>query len=447
MQQRPASANWRAWIPRHARVLAASLLFGSLAAPVRAQVAYENEPINYLTAPVTDPVAQLQRAIDAGQAQLTYDDRHGYLESALKSLNSSPASQVLVFSKTSFQRQRISPKTPRSLYFNDDVYIGWVQGGEVLEGASVDRDLGTIFYTLEQEPKDKPKFVRDRGDCLSCHASSNTRNVPGLLVRSVYSSPSGLPHFGAGTFRTNHSSPLKERWGGWYVTGTHGTQRHLGNVVSQDSEHPDQLDLEAGANLTDLTSRCDVSPYLRGHSDIVALMVLEHQVDLHDLITTANYEARLALRDAAVLNKMLNQPADTISPSIHRRLESAGDKVLKYMLFVDEAPLTDRIRGTSGFAEEFAARGPCDQQGRSLRQFDLQQRLFKYPCSYLIYSASFDALPPQVKQHIYRRLQEILTGQDTSQDFAQLSAADRQAILEILRATKPDLAGYWKSQP
>ncbi|MCY2994590.1 MAG: hypothetical protein NTY19_43005 [Planctomycetota bacterium] len=447
MQQRHSFALWRAWIRRPVGVLAAGLLFGSLSAPACAQVAYENEPINYLTAPVTDPVARLQRAIDAGQAQLTYDDRHGYLESVLNSLNISPASQVLVFSKTSFQRQRISPKTPRSLYFNDDVYIGWVQGGEVLEGASVDRDLGTIFYTLEQEPKGKPKFVRDRGDCLSCHASANTRNVPGLLVRSVYSSPSGLPHFGAGTFRTNHSSPLKERWGGWYVTGTHGTQRHLGNVVSQDSEHPDQLDLEAGANLTDLTSRCDVSPYLRGHSDIVALMVLEHQVDLHDLITTANYEARLALRDAAVLNKMLNQPADTISPSIHRRLESAGDKVLKYLLFVDEAPLTDRIWGTSGFAEEFAARGPCDQQGRSLRQFDLQRRLFKYPCSYLIYSASFDALPPQVKQHIYRRLQEILTGQDADKDFAHLSAADRQAILEILRATKPDLAGYWKSHP
>ena len=206
MQQRPSSANWQVWIPRSVGVLAAGLLFGSLPAPARAQVAYENEPINYLTAPVTDPVARLQRAINADQVQLTYDDRHGYLESVLKSLDISPTSQVLVFSKTSFQRQRISPKTPRSLYFNDDVYIGWVQGGEVLEGASVDRDLGTIFYTLEQEPKGKPKFVRDRGDCLSCHASANTRNVPGLLVRSVYSSPSGLPHFGAGTFRTDRKS-------------------------------------------------------------------------------------------------------------------------------------------------------------------------------------------------------------------------------------------------
>jgi hypothetical protein len=281
--------------------------------------------------------------------------------------------------------------------------------------------------------------VRDRGDCLSCHASANTRYVPGLLVRSVYPSPSGLPHFGAGTFRTNHSSPLKERWGGWYVTGTHGAQRHMGNVVSRNQDQPDQLDVEAGANVTDLAGRTDTAPYLSPHSDLVALLVLEHQVDLHDLFTTANYEARLALRDAAVLNKMLNQPEDTLSSSIQRRLESAGDKVLKYMLFADEMPLTARMQGTSRFTEYFASLGPRDKQGRSLRQFDLQRRLFKYPCSYLIYSASFDALPKQVKDHLRRRLHEILTGQDTHRDFAHLSADDRQAILEILRDTKPEM--------
>ena len=174
-------------------------------------------------------------------------------------------------------------------------------------------------------------------------------------------------------------------------------------------------------------------------------MTLEHQVDLHDLLTTANYEGRLALRDAAVLNKMLNQPEETLSPSIVRRLESAGDKVLKYLLFVDETPLTDRIQGTSGFAEAFAKRGPFDHQGRSLRQFDLQRRLFQYPCSYLIYSAQFAALPRQVREHIYRRLHEILTGRDTSQEFSHLSAGDRQAILEILQDTHRELAEYWRS--
>lgn len=408
-----------------------------------AQVSYENEPINYLTAPVHDPVAKLQQTLDAGQVTLAYDEPHGYLPAVLQQLQISPRSQMLVFSKTSFQRQRISARTPRALYFNDDVYIGWVQGGEVLEVAAVDPQQGTIFYTLEQVRQERPKFVRDRGDCLSCHASSNTRNVPGLLVRSVYPSPSGLPHFGAGTFRINHSNPLRERWGGWYVTGTHGTQRHLGNVVARDREHPDQMDVEAGANVTDLSGRVDTAPYLGRHSDIVALLVLEHQADLHDLMTAANYEGRLALRDAAILNTMLNQPPETLSPSIQRRLESAGDKVLKYLLFSDEVALTDRIQGPAGFAEEFAARGPRDQRGRSLREFDLQHRLFKYPCSYLIYSPAFDALPQLVKEHVYRRLQEILTGQDTSPDFARLTAADRQAIREILRDTKPDLAEYW----
>lgn len=452
----PSSANHKAEHMHHhlssARAQTACRLAGMLvvslgvvgwALPATAQVSYENEPINYLTAPVQDPVARLQQRLDQGQATLEFDARHGYLESVLKNLNISQTSQVLVFSKTSFQRQKISPKTPRSLYFNDDSYIGWCLNGEVVEVASVDPQQGTIFYTLELEQKAKPKFVRDQGDCLSCHASSNTRNVPGLLIRSVYSSPSGLPHFGAGTYRTNHSSPFKERWGGWYVTGTHGRQRHMGNVISRDAEHPEKLDFESGANVTDLTGRCDTAPYLRRHSDIVALLVLEHQADLHDLLTTANYEARLALRDAAVLNKMLNQPADQISSSIQRRLASAGEKVLKYMLFVEETPLTDRVQGTSGFAEYFAALGPQDSQGRSLRQFDLERRLFKYPCSYLIYSASFEALPQPVKSHIYARLREVLTGKDTSRDFAHLSAADRQAIWEILRATKPEAAKFW----
>jgi hypothetical protein len=126
------------------------------------------------------------------------------------------------------------------------------------------------------------------------------------------------------------------------------------------------------------------------------------------------------------------------------RIRGAGDELVKYLLFSEEAKLTGRVRGASGFAAEFARRGPRDKKGRSLRDFDLRRRLFKYPCSYLIYSEGFDALPAEMREHVYRRLQDVLTGRDKGKDFEHLSAADRQAIREILVDTKPGLAACWR---
>lgn len=410
-----------------------------------AQTSFEAEPINYYTAPVDDPVTRLQKQIDDGEVHLDWDAEHGYLPSVLKALGIPHESQMLVFSKTSLQQERISPSRPRALYFNDDAYVGWVRYGPVLEISAVDPGQGAMFYTLAQRLSKRPQFVRDRGDCLSCHASSRTWDVPGFIVRSVYTAPDGHPHFGAGTFRTDHSSPFSERWGGWYVTGTHGALRHMGNVVAGDAERPELLDREAGANVTDLTSIVDTKPYLTHHSDLVALMVLEHQADMHNLITRANYDARRALRDGRIMNQMLNEPEDHISDSTRRRIENAGQRLLKYLLFVDEAALAEPVRGTSGFAERFAEIGPCDKLGRSLRDFDLQRRLFRYPCSYLIYSEAFEALPELLREHVLRQFWEILTQRNTSETYQHLSPADRQAILEILRDTKSDLPDYWKT--
>ncbi|MEQ8791483.1 MAG: hypothetical protein RIC55_34790 [Pirellulaceae bacterium] len=409
------------------------------------QLDYDRPPILYSTAEVHDPVARLQTRLDRGEAKLEFDGPGGYLKSLLKELAVPESSQMLVFSKTSFQQRLISPRTPRALYFNDDVYVGFVQNGDVLELSSMDPQQGAIFYTLRQDDDGSPRFVRDRGNCLTCHASSRTQEVPGHVVRSVYPSLSGLPHFGSGTFRTNHTSPLSQRWGGWYVTGTHGKQRHMGNVVSRDRDRPEILDVEAGANRATLEDLFDTDPYLTGHSDIVALMVLEHQTEMHNRITHAGFSARIALQQSASMNEILERPADYLSESTERRLDNAAEKVVGYLLFQEEAELTDPIRGTSGFAEEFAARGPFDRQGRSLRQFDLRRRLFKHPCSYLIYSAEFDALPPPIKDRVHRRLWEVLTGQDSSDEFAHLAASDRRAILEILRDTKKELPEYWRS--
>ena len=255
--------------------------------PLAAQFDFEREPINYNKAPVQTAIEQLQERLDRGIDKLEFDEQHGYLKSVLDRLQIPASSQVLVHSKTSFQLRRISPRRPRALYFSDQAYVGWVQGGDVLELMANDPQQGAVFYTLEQTESESPKFLRDRGQCTICHASSRTQGVPGGLVRSMYVNAGGQPQYGAGTYTTDHQSPFEERWGGWYVTGTHGKMRHMGNVVSRNPGDPEAIDREDGANVTDLSDRLNVSPYLTGHSDVVALMVLEHQTQMQNYLTLA----------------------------------------------------------------------------------------------------------------------------------------------------------------
>jgi hypothetical protein len=404
---------------------------------------FEREPINYSQAQPDNLVSRLQARIDAGQAQPVFQKKMGYLPWLLKELQVPESSQMLVFSKTSLQRNRIAPKTPRAVYFRDDVYVGYCQHGHVMEVTAVDPRLGAVFYTLDQEPADRPRFVRQTDACLLCHGSSQTRGIPGHLVRSVYPDAGGLPILSSGSYRIDQTSPLERRWGGWYVTGTHGKMTHLGNLVVKDKRPAVQVENLAGLNVTSLKDRCDTSAYLTPHSDIVALMVLEHQAEMHNLITRAGMQTRLALYEEAELNKELGRPADYRSETTTRRIKSACDALVKYMLFSGEAKLTDKVRGTSPFAQEFAERGPRDARGRSLRDFDLETRLFKYPCSYLIDSAAFDGLPTEAKDYTLHRLYDVLKGYAYTRDFDHLTSDDCQAIYEILVATKKDLPAYW----
>ena len=415
--------------------LAIAGLNGSYLLPI------DHEAIQYSKAPAEDAIARLQRRIDAGEVKLQADDNFGYLRSVLRALGVPGSSQVLVFSKTSFQAPRIAPRTPRALYFNDQVSVGFVRTGDVLEFASLDPKLGVVFYTLDQEPSAHPRFDR-RDTCLQCHQSGGTLGVPGLVVRSVFPDSTGMPLFHAGTFVTDHRSPLKERWGGWYVTGTHGSQSHMGNAVVEDRNQPDRLQSDGVQNLCDLHTKIDTGAYLTPHSDIVSLMTLEHQTQMVNLLVRVGWETRLALHDSAAINKALGRP-DEVSESSTHRINSAAEELVDYLLFSGETRLTAEIKGTSDFAKEFSKAGPKDSQGRSLREFDLRTRMFRYPCSYMIYSEAFDKMPGAVKDRIYRRMWEVLSGKDTSAPFAHLSPADRKAIYEILRATKKGLPDYW----
>jgi hypothetical protein len=203
--------------------------------------------------------------------------------------------------------------------------------------------------------------------------------------------------------------------------------------------------METGANVSHLQSLVKLDHYLRPDSDLVALMVLEHQTKLHNLLTRANWETRIALHQQQDMNRALGQPSNYWSDSTRRRIQRQVEDLLKYLLFIDEIRLDAAVAGTSGFQDEFPKTGPRDPQGRSLRDLDLKTRLFRYPCSFLIYSDAFAALPPEAQDHLYQRLHDVLTGKDQSKEFSSLSRDDRTAILEILLETKSDLPDYWRA--
>ncbi len=405
---------------------------------------FEKPPINYSKATPDNPVSRLEAKLAHGDVKFTYDDKVGYLRSLLSALDVPISSQVFVYSKTSLQRHKISPETPRAVYFNDESYVGFCQDGDVLELSVADPQLGTVFYSVDQHNHATPTFLRQTDNCLLCHGSSSTEGVPGHLVRSVFPDRGGQPILSSGSYRIDHTSPLKNRWGGWYVTGTHGEQTHMGNLIFRQPEVREPIAQTEGLNVTSLTGLVKTAPYLSSHSDLVALMVLEHQAQGHNLLSRASIETRLALHQEAMLNRELKEAPDHRWNSTSVRIRSAGDALVKYLLFSEEAELTQPVKGTSTFAAEFAKRGPFDKQGRSLREFDLSRRMFKYPCSYLIYTPSFDALPSEMREYVYNRLWQVLAGGDTTRDFAHLTAADRTAIIEIIRATKSNLPASWQ---
>ena len=397
------------------------------AAVVKTQgyIPFADAPINYRSQKLNDPVTRLDRDLQSGAVKLRYDKQFGYLPAVLEALHVPVSSQTLVFSKTSFQFNDINPQKPRALYFNDDVYVGRVQGGKYLEFVSFDPTQGAIFYIMDDPQTTEPRFERSQVDCVQCHVAPATRNVPGVMIRSVFTRPSGYQAPGTSAYVNGHDTPYEHRWGGWYVTAKSGPPANMANVLTNTGEKASAAVAELAPTLSHII---DTKPYLTDTSDIVALMVLAHQTQMHNLITEASYLARIA----------------AFKESDKSAYEKVADHLVEYLLFAKEASLSEPVVGSSSFTSDFAASGPRDTRGRSLRDFDLHSRLFKYRCSYLIYSEDFDALPMEVKTYVYHRLFTILTGSDQSPAFASLTPEDRRAILEILTATKPGLPDEWK---
>jgi hypothetical protein len=374
-----------------------------------------------------DAIAQLNENLAAGSTTLAYEHGSGYLRSVLSALDVPIESQLAVFSKTSVQARIISPVNPRTLFFNDRVVVGWPRGG-FIEAAAVDPQLGVVFYNLNQQASASPRFERGNG-CLTCHVSAEaTLGVPGMLLRSEAARADGLPMRQLGNEVVDHSLPLSKRWGGWYVTGRGVTVASRGNLMMRDETDEELLTTPKPIAAETLHGKFDLAGYLSPYSDIVALMVFDHQLHMMNLFARMSWETRAA----------------EAKPDAKTLIDAVAHEVVDYMLFVDEAPLPARVEGNSGFAERFSGRGPKDSQDRSLYQLDLTTRLLRYPCSYMIYSDAFEGLPASARDAVYRRLYVVLSGAEQTSRYSRLSRPDRRAIIDILRETKRGVPAYFR---
>jgi hypothetical protein len=401
---------------------------------------YELAPINYSTASPKDAVARLQARIASGEVKMGEGGRQ-IAEMLLRELKIPVESQLLVYSKTSLQRERISPSHPRALFFNDTCYIGWVPSG-LIEVTTIDPVLGPIFYSIDPSSTQaaKPAFVRD-SDCLRCHGGTFVRGIPGVFARSVFTMADGNPMLRFGTEIVDFRTPFTNRWGGWYVTGRHGDTLHRGNVLAEEKKEQLIVDFSKGANITNLSGFFDPREYLTNSSDIVALLVFEHQLAMQNTLTKASLNSRRMLDYQEKLQRDLKEPI-TEEPSydsVKNVLNSAAREVVDDLLFKDEATLPEGIEGLPAFQQVFAASAPRSSSGDSLKDFHLQGRLFKNRCSYLIYSDAFKLLPKPLMQRVRDRLVRALRPTRPDPRYDYLDTEERGRIAAILRETCPEL--------
>jgi hypothetical protein len=372
----------------------------------------QHPAIDYHGGALSDVVTALQRDVARGAVTLKHEGRPGFLLSVLERLDVPVDSQILLFSKTGIQNAFTSPQNPRALYFNDRVVVGYIPGAPVIELASHDPTQGVIFQTLKQDAWLAAQFARpDR--CLGCHLSANSMDVPGILVRSMFAGVDGRAMPQLGSFLIDHRAPLQQRWGGWYVTGTHGKTGHMGNATVVDPANAGAAISEATLNRTALPERVEAAAYPRRTSDIAALMVFDHQGQAINLLTRLGWEARVAIAEGRL---------DFSRGDLRGLARETAD----YLAFGGETMLTEPVRGVSEFTRSFSGSGPRDRKGRSLRELDLQTRLFKYRCSYMIYSPAFDALPSAAKGAVLARLREVITERDTIEILDDTKAGWRE---------------------
>ena len=394
---------------------------------------YSEPPHNYWEGELNDPMSLLLKKVESGETKFDKVLGLPLVEDLLKALKISKDSQILVFSKTSLQRAAVSASNPRAIYFNEDVYLGWMPDGRI-EIASADPEKGFMFF-FQRPLKDKrsPLFIRDKV-CLECHAGSATNFLPGPLGRSVFPDIRGRSLGSVDSYELiGHNVPISERWGGWYVTGAHPSLKHMGNSIAYRSSNKKELKLKVMKSKLDSDRIFESSKYPNSDSDIVALLIFDHQVGIHYELVEAAYKARQAIYNSEKLG-------GSNEAELEEAISSITDNLVSHLLMKDETKLSGEVLSLSRdstFIGNFKNTSKNDSEGRSLRDLDLKNRIFKYPCSYMIYSKSFTALPEILRNSIFKQIRGVLSNKIKVGEYDYISDEKKLELLEILGETIP----------
>ncbi len=406
--------------------------------------AFERRPISYSTTAPHDSITALKLKLAAGEIRWEGDEK-SIVRRLLSALGIPESSQLLVFSKTSFQKDRISPSRPRALYFGDEVYVGWCPGG-LVEVAAVDPVLGPVFYSFDpRSAKEASRFERDP-DCMRCHGGTFVRDIPGLLARSMFCDANGQPLLVLGTELVEDSTPIEKRWGGWYVTARKAGPRHRGNLVLAAEQEPSPAQLSANANLASLDKLVDTSPYLVPTSDVTALLVFEHQVSVENALTRANQQCLRMMNYQTNLQAELKETVTTepTYESVKHSFSEAAQQVCDALLCRDAAALPPAgIAGVGTFVHDFEKSGQAAGNHPSFKSLELHSRLFRYRCSYLIQSSSFDNLQPTLRRRVLQRLWRVLSEPTSDPRYEYLEPQERQAIRDLIASNIHRLPPCW----
>lgn len=403
------------------------MLSGLYVSPLRAEPRiWEMSPIDYSKSTPADRIEALNSEWKSRPDLWKDVAPLDLLRRILAELDIPESSQVLVFSKTSLQNPRITPSNPRALYHGMNAYVGYVPGGDI-EVITEDPNLGFVYRVFGTADRER-LFVRQTEDCFSCHANGRTEDVPGVLVRSVFPDGEGRPLLAFGSHLVDHATPIQDRWGGYYVTGSVGMP-HLGNRTYQDGPQPspEQRDIDK------LPAGVDVRGYLRPTSDVVSLLVLEHQCRIHNLL----HAAGLNYRRAGFMERLLDPESDLTRGSAATIARSFAEKIVGAMFYADEAELGDGVEGDARYQDDFRKSLPAARDGKSLGDFRLLGRMMKLRCSHMVYSEAFRNLPAAVRAAVLRRMREVLTADSPAQEFAYLKPRERREIDQILTETLP----------
>jgi len=420
------------------------LVLGLISPMGRAQQVepFEEPPMNYSASQTDDRATALNAAFQQRADEIRSLPAKKRLKWLLDELGIPVESQLLVFSKTSLQRDLINPEVPRVLYFSDEAYVGWSVTGS-FEVSVFDAKLGTTFYLLDQHASKKEPLLERSGDCLLCH--SRHEHTPSLRTRTVFPDANGEPLSGSGGSNIAPSTPLAERWGGWYVTGTKAPFQHRANLTGKKVEDFEGPNAMPTRNLATLEGVVDMRRYLLKTSDVIPMLMHDHQVHVHNVLSTANQDARIALHRWPAMREILGLPKDAPPQgSCLVVFDSQAEKILDALLCRDEAAWpAEGFQSDGVFVAAYAKTRKPDARGRSLRDLDLRTRLFRYRCSPLIYSQSFATMPKELRDIVLLRLSSGLRAFPPSPAFGHLADDERVAIHEILTATLPALPAGW----